>query len=78
MGSRVVNWIVAVASTFAKMPTNRDELHSKRSVIFRSKASKRSVDIMTLVVEMLERDFKPVADEKTLRKSLGAAMGRKS
>ena len=34
------------------------------------------VDMTTLVVEMLERGYEPVTDEKTLKKSLGAALGR--
>ena len=36
----------------------------------------KPVDLTTLVVEMLERGYEPVTDEKTLRKSLGAALGR--
>ena len=37
----------------------------------------KPVGITTLVVEMLERGYEPVTDEKTLKKSLGAALGRK-
>ena len=36
----------------------------------------KPVDLTTLVVEMLERGYEPVTDEQTLRKSLGAALGR--
>ena len=38
----------------------------------------RPVDLTTLVVEMMERGYEPVTDERALRKSLGAAMGRNS
>ena len=34
----------------------------------------RPVSLTQLVVEMLERGYEPVTDERTLRKSLGAAM----
>ena len=37
----------------------------------------KPVALTTLVVEMLERGYEPVTDEKTLKKSLGAALSRK-
>ena len=36
----------------------------------------KPVDLTALIVEMLERGYEPVTDEQTLRKSIGAALGR--